>query len=84
MRRVSMATRDELIAGLAKRYSDVGRRTDGTESNPRRVVAVTGYHRKHAMHSASGPDELALSTAAGTARLRRGGSASHCELEYWR
>ena len=47
MRRVSMATRDELIAGLAKRYSDVGRMERSRILDE--FVAVTGYHRKHAM-----------------------------------
>ncbi|MEL6065154.1 transposase [Methylobacterium sp. DCY52] len=47
MRRVSMATRDELLAAVAERY----------RSSPRadrvrildEFTAVTGYHRKHAM-----------------------------------
>ena len=47
MRRVSMATRDELIAGLAKRYSEVGRMERSRILDE--FVAVTGYHRKHAM-----------------------------------
>jgi hypothetical protein len=47
MRRVSMATRDELIAGLANRYSEVGRMERARILDE--FVAVTGYHRKHAM-----------------------------------
>lgn len=47
MRRVSMATRDELLAAVAARYQ-AGARAEKT-----RIVdefaAVTGFHRKHAM-----------------------------------
>ena len=47
MRRMSMATRDELIAALSGRYGAAGRieRTRILDE----FVAVTGYHRKHAM-----------------------------------
>ena len=47
MRRVSMATRDELIAALSRRYGEVGRIDRGRILDE--FVAVTGYHRKHAM-----------------------------------
>jgi hypothetical protein len=47
MRRVSMATRDELIAALAGRYSRA-RRIERSRILDE-FVAVTGYHRKHAM-----------------------------------
>jgi hypothetical protein len=47
MRRVSMATRDELIAALAGRYSEAGRTERSRILDE--FVAVTGYHRKHAM-----------------------------------
>jgi hypothetical protein len=47
MRRISMATRDELITAIAHRYS----RADKTERG--RILdeftAVSGFHRKHAM-----------------------------------
>ena len=47
MMRISMATRDELVAAIAERYS----RADRTERG--RILdeftAVTGFHRKHAM-----------------------------------
>jgi hypothetical protein len=47
MRRISMATRDELITAIADRYS----RADKTERS--RILdeftAVSGFHRKHAM-----------------------------------
>ena len=46
MRRVSMATRDELIAALVGRYSEAGRLERGRILDE--FVAVTGYHRKHA------------------------------------
>ena len=45
MRRVSIATRDELIAALADRYSE-GRLERGRILDE--FVALTGYHRKHA------------------------------------
>lgn len=47
MRLVSMATRDELIAALSRRYSEAGRVERGRILDE--FVAVTGYHRKHAM-----------------------------------
>ena len=47
MRRVSMATRDELIGALSRRYSEV-RRVERSRILDE-FVAVTGYHRKHAM-----------------------------------
>jgi hypothetical protein len=47
MRRVSMATRDELLAAVSERY----RASDRAEKS--RIIdefaAATGYHRKHAM-----------------------------------
>src|SRR5258705_7132145 len=47
MRRVSMATRDELLGVVSERYRASGR------SEKSRIVdefaAATGYHRKHAM-----------------------------------
>src|SRR5215217_4814954 len=47
MRRVSMATRDELVAAVIERYSK------GTRAEKGRIldefVAITGSHRKHAM-----------------------------------
>jgi hypothetical protein len=47
MRRVSMATRDELIAALSRRYREAGRVERGRILDE--SVAVTGYHRKHAI-----------------------------------
>src|SRR5262249_34975468 len=47
MRRVSMATRDELIAALAGRYGEAGRVERGRILDE--FVAVSGYHRKHGM-----------------------------------
>jgi hypothetical protein len=47
MRRVSMGTRDELMAALAGRYGEAGRIERGRILDE--FVAVTGYHRKHAM-----------------------------------
>jgi hypothetical protein len=47
MRRVSMATRDELVAAVVERYGRSGRH-DKTRILDE-FVAVTGFHRKHAM-----------------------------------
>jgi hypothetical protein len=47
MRRVSMTTRDELITALSRRYGETGRIERGRILDE--FVAVTGYHRKHAM-----------------------------------
>ena len=47
MRRVSMATRDELVAAVIERYRK-GCRNEKTRILDE-FVAVTGYHRKHAM-----------------------------------
>src|SRR6516165_8668303 len=68
-------------AGRADRRvteSLLGGRTDGTGSNPRRVCGGDGVspEARHA-RVARGSDELAPSAAAGTAPLRRGGSASN-------
>src|SRR5919206_3907024 len=47
MRQVSMATRDELVAAVVERYRRSGRH-DKTRILDE-FVAVTGFHRKHAM-----------------------------------
>jgi hypothetical protein len=46
MRRVSMATRDELVAAVAERYARSDRLERGRILDE--FVAVTGHHRKHA------------------------------------
>ena len=47
MRRVSMATRDDLLAAVAARYRDSGRPEKTRILDE--FAAVTGPHRKHAM-----------------------------------
>jgi hypothetical protein len=47
MRRISMATRDELVAAIAGRYSQGDRGERGRILDE--FSAVTGFHRKHAM-----------------------------------
>jgi len=66
MRRVSMATRDELLAAVKERYRG-GERAEKTCILDE-FVAVTGYHRKHAMRVLR--DGAARSTSA-SRRSRR-------------
>src|SRR5215211_7665151 len=47
MRRVSMATRDELVAAVIERYRKGRRAEKGRILDE--FVAITGFHRKHAM-----------------------------------
>jgi hypothetical protein len=47
MRRVSMATRDELVAATGERYRRSGRHDRGRILDE--FTALTGFHRKHAM-----------------------------------
>src|SRR5215213_4961908 len=54
MRRVSMTTRDELVAAVAERYARSGRSGRGRILDE--FVAVTGHHRKHAMRLLRGGD----------------------------
>ena len=52
MRRVSMATRDELITAVINRYGGSDRREKTRILDE--FVAVTGFHRKHAMRLLGG------------------------------
>jgi hypothetical protein len=74
MRRVSMATRDELIRALSRRYSEV-RRIERSRILDE-FVAVTGYHRKHAMRVLREERTGSRQVAARPTCLRRGGSGS--------
>ena len=47
MGRISMATRDELVIVLAGRYASSSRKHRGRILDE--FVAVSGFHRKHAM-----------------------------------
>jgi hypothetical protein len=47
MGHVSMATRDELVVALAGRYASSSRKHRGRILDE--FVAVSGFHRKHAM-----------------------------------
>ena len=47
MRRISMATRDELVAAVSERYGQASRAERGRILDE--FAAVTGLHRKHAM-----------------------------------
>jgi hypothetical protein len=50
MRRISVATRDELVAAIAGRYAQ-GDRVERSRILDE-FAAVTGFHRKHAMRAA--------------------------------
>ena len=47
MRKVSMTARDELVNALARRYA-IGSRQEKSQILDE-FVAITGFHRKHAM-----------------------------------
>ena len=47
MRKVSMPTRTELVAAIGERYRSADRASKGRVFDE--FVAVTGFHRKHAM-----------------------------------
>src|SRR5450759_2983618 len=63
MRKVSMATRAELILAIRGRYASAGRPEKAKILGE--FVALTGFHRKHAMRLLRGSDE----PAKGGARL---------------
>src|SRR5450759_3940371 len=65
MRKVSMATRAELILAIRGRYASAGRPEKAKILGE--FVALTGFHRKHAMRLLRGSDE----PAKGGARLGR-------------
>jgi hypothetical protein len=57
MRKVSMATRAELIVAIRDRYASAGRPEKAKILDE--FVALTGFHRKHAMRLLRGTDEPA-------------------------
>ena len=57
MRKVSMATRAELILAIRGRYGSAGRPEKAKILDE--FVALTGFHRKHAMRLLRGSDEPA-------------------------
>ena len=57
MRKVSMATRAELIVAIRERYASAGRPEKAKILDE--FVALTGFHRKHAMRLLRGSDEPA-------------------------
>src|SRR3954451_8343103 len=69
MRRVSMATRDELLAAVSERYRASCRADKKTILDE--FAATTGYHRKHAMRVLrAGPSAKRSATKAVEAHLR--------------
>lgn len=54
-RRISMATRSELVAAIVERYR-LGSRSDKCRILDE-FVAVTGYHRKHAIRVLAGREK---------------------------
>jgi len=67
-----MATRNELIMAVRDRYGQARRAEKGRILEE--FVAVTGFHRKHAMRVLRGPRLRCRSGPPGAADLRRGGS----------
>jgi hypothetical protein len=61
MRKVSMATRAELILAIRGRYASAGRPEKAKILDE--FVALTGFHRKHAMRLLRGSDEPAKADA---------------------
>ena len=70
MRRVSMATRDELITAVINRYGGSDRREKTRILDE--FVAVTGFHRKMPRRSAARPARMIY----GDGRRRIGSAAS--------
>ena len=74
MRRVSVATRDELLGAVVRRYTEARRFEKGASCE---FVEVTGYHRKHAARlcavgagaTGHGRDRSDACTAFGTALI---------------
>jgi hypothetical protein len=54
-RRISMSTKVELVAAIASRYQDAGRTEKSKILNE--LVAVSGFHRKHAIRLLRGGDD---------------------------
>ena len=71
MRRVSMVTRDELVAATVERYGK-GRRSQKVRILDE-FVAITGCHRKHAMRVLRGPraKRRSVSSRSGASMTRR-------------
>ena len=74
MRRVSMVTRDELVAATVERYGKGRRSQKGRILDE--FVAITGFHRKHAsgcfgVHGRSGARCRGRSGASMTRRFAR-------------
>ena len=65
-RRVSMSTRTELVAAIRERYQRSNR--TGRTAILDEFVAVTGYHRKHAVRLLTSAAERQLSSARAVAR----------------
>ena len=73
LRRVSMATCDELLGALVARHQEAGRVEKGRILTE--FAAVTGYHRKHAARWLARDDAARSVTApARAACVRRGGA----------
>ncbi len=79
MRRVSMATRDELIAAVINRYGagDRGEKTRILDE----FVAVTGFHRKHALRLLGG--RVPCRSAARPGRRIYGGDVREALILVW-
>lgn len=77
MRKVSMATRTELVAAISCRYALGGRAEKARMLDE--FVALTGFHRKHAMRLLRGerePRRVVLGQGAGFTAMTCGQHSS--------
>ena len=79
MRRVSMATRDDLITAVINRYGGSDRREKTRILDE--FVAVTGFHRRHAMRLLGG--RMQCRSAARPARRIYGGDVREALVLVW-
>jgi len=75
MRRISMATRDELVRAVSERYGRASREERGRILDE--FAAVTGLHRKHAVRLLRGGAPSTLRTVSASASYAFRGSIAH-------
>lgn len=78
-RRISMATRSELVAAIVERYR-LGSRSDKCRILDE-FVAVTGYHRKHAIRVLAGREKRPSGNKSNS--LRYGSNVREALIVLW-